>query len=167
MPQDYRLHCRNRRKPSCPPLPLVAAPSHGKLLQQTILCPSEDAEARPRWIYPFLQATLVVAVPLSPRVHSPNLSQGRDAGDVCPCFRVLRQSCFRYLVAVTSDLDKVSYTLERLLPLISPRDSLVLIHIVDECVEDVLAGDMVDVEQVGRRRSRHYRRHLHSCYRRP
>ncbi|CAM9884619.1 unnamed protein product [Scytosiphon promiscuus] len=42
----------------------------------------------------------------------------------------------------------VSHTLDRLLPLISPQDSLVLIHIVDECTEDVLAGDMVDVEQV-------------------
>ena len=54
----------------------------------------------------------------------------------------------RYLVAVTSDLDKVSHTLDRLLPLVSPGDSLVLIHIVDESAEDMIAGEMVDAEQV-------------------
>lgn len=76
----------------------------------------------------------------------------------------LLPSWFRYLVAVTSDLDKVSHTLDRLLPLVSPRDSVVLIHIVDECAEDVLAGDMVDVEEVmGCPRLRHGRCFL-SCW---
>lgn len=54
----------------------------------------------------------------------------------------------RYLVAVTADLDKVSHTLDRLLPLLSPGDSLVLVHIVDENAEDLLAGESVDAEQV-------------------
>ncbi|CAM9568470.1 unnamed protein product [Pylaiella littoralis] len=54
----------------------------------------------------------------------------------------------RYLVAVTSDLQKASHTLDRLLPLVLPRDSVVLIHIVDECAEDALAGEEVDVEKV-------------------
>lgn len=57
---------------------------------------------------------------------------------------------FRYLVAVTADLDKVSRMLDRLLPLVSPRDSVVLLHIMDESVEDVIAGETEDEEQVCR-----------------
>ena len=45
-------------------------------------------------------------------------------------------------------MDKVSHTLDRLLPLVSPGDSLVLVHIVDENVEDMIAGETVDAEQV-------------------
>lgn len=58
------------------------------------------------------------------------------------------ESCFRYVVAVTSDLDKVSGMLDKLLPLMCPRDSVVLLHIVDESVEDVIAGETEDVEEV-------------------
>ncbi len=54
----------------------------------------------------------------------------------------------RYLVAVTSDVYKVSYMLDRLLPLVSPRDSVVLIHIVDESAEDLVAGETVDADEV-------------------
>ncbi|CAM9456623.1 unnamed protein product [Ectocarpus fasciculatus] len=43
---------------------------------------------------------------------------------------------------------KVSHMLDRLLPLVSPRDSVVLIHIVDESAEDVIAGEVVDIEHV-------------------
>lgn len=42
----------------------------------------------------------------------------------------------------------MSHTLDRLLPLVSPGDSLVLIHIVDESVEDMIAGEMVDADEV-------------------
>lgn len=54
----------------------------------------------------------------------------------------------RYVVAVTADLRKVSYMMDKLLPLVRPRDSMVLIHIVDEVVEDEVAGEEADVEQV-------------------
>lgn len=49
---------------------------------------------------------------------------------------------------MTSDPGKVSHMLDRLLPLVSPRDSVVLIHIVEETVEDVIAGETEDMEQV-------------------
>lgn len=49
---------------------------------------------------------------------------------------------------MTSDLEKVSHMLDKLLPLVSPRDSVVLIHIVDESAEDVIAGEVADIEQV-------------------
>lgn len=42
----------------------------------------------------------------------------------------------------------MSHTLDRLLPLVSPGDSVVLIHIVDESVEDMIAGETVDGDQV-------------------
>ena len=54
----------------------------------------------------------------------------------------------RYLVAVTSDLRKVCRMLEKLLPLVSPQDSVVLVHIVDESLEDVIAGETEDIDQV-------------------
>lgn len=38
--------------------------------------------------------------------------------------------------------------LDRLLPMVSPRDSVVLIHILDESLEDVIAEETEDVEQV-------------------
>lgn len=51
-------------------------------------------------------------------------------------------------MAVTADLDKVSRMLDRLLPLVSPQDSVVLLHIMDESVEDVIAEETEDAEQV-------------------
>lgn len=62
--------------------------------------------------------------------------------------RVPAPNSVRYLVAVTSDVYKVSYMLDRLLPLVSPRDSVVLIHIVDESAEDMVAGETVDADEV-------------------
>lgn len=51
-------------------------------------------------------------------------------------------------MAVTANVDKVVYMLDRLLPMVSPRDSVVLIHIVDESMEDIIADETEDVEQV-------------------
>ncbi|CAM9532778.1 unnamed protein product [Ectocarpus sp. 13 AM-2016] len=42
----------------------------------------------------------------------------------------------------------VSHMLDELLPLVSPRDSVILTHIVDESAEDVIAGEVADIEQV-------------------
>lgn len=50
-------------------------------------------------------------------------------------------------MAVTADLDKTAYMLDKLLPLVAPRDFVELIHVVDENVEDNIAGGMTDVEQ--------------------
>lgn len=55
----------------------------------------------------------------------------------------------RYLVAVTSDLRKVCRMVDKLLPLVSPRDSVVLVHIVDENLEDIIAGETEDIDKVG------------------
>ena len=57
------------------------------------------------------------------------------------------------------DLDKVCRMLDRLLPLVSPRDTVVLVHVLDESLEDVIAGETEDTEQVrSDSKSRHIRR---------
>ena len=58
----------------------------------------------------------------------------------------------RYLVAVTSDLRKVCRMVDKLLPLVSPRDSVVLVHIVDENLEDIIAGETDRGHRAGGRR---------------
>ncbi|CAM9818079.1 unnamed protein product, partial [Laminaria digitata] len=51
-------------------------------------------------------------------------------------------------VAVTADLRKVCRMLDKLLPLVSPRDSVVLVHVIDESLEDIIAGETEDIEQL-------------------
>lgn len=50
-------------------------------------------------------------------------------------------------MAVTADIDKAAYMLDKLLPLVAPRDFVELIHVVDENVEGIIDGGITNVEQ--------------------
>ena len=49
---------------------------------------------------------------------------------------------------MTSDVDVVARLLDKLLPLVAPRDSVVLVHVIDETVQDGIADETADTQQV-------------------
>ncbi|CAM9103019.1 unnamed protein product [Ectocarpus sp. 6 AP-2014] len=60
----------------------------------------------------------------------------------------LEQTPYQASYGFSTHHSTVSHMLDKLLPLVSPRDSVVLVHIVDESAEDVIAGEVADIEQV-------------------
>lgn len=57
----------------------------------------------------------------------------------------------RFLVCVTADdLDRTEDMLNKLFPLVSPRDLLILLHVIDESVDYVVEGETEEEEKVNR-----------------
>lgn len=51
-------------------------------------------------------------------------------------------------MAVTADINKAAYMLDKLLPLVAPRDFVELIHVVDEKkMGGIIDGGITNVEQ--------------------